>query len=147
MANRDDLKPVDVLLVEDDEGDILITREAFEFHKIRNPLHVVTDGEQALQFVRRTGPFTDAPRPGLILLDVNLPRLSGLEVLAELKRDPELLLIPVVILTTSQAEEDILRSYELHANAYVSKPVDFEHFIEAIRQIDDFFMTLVKLPR
>jgi CheY-like chemotaxis protein len=147
MANRDDLKPVDVLLVEDDEGDILITREAFEFHKIRNPLHVVTDGEQALQFVRGTGPFTDAPRPGLILLDVNLPRLSGLEVLAELKRDPELLLIPVVILTTSQAEEDILRSYELHANAYVSKPVDFEHFIEAIRQIDDFFMTLVKLPR
>ena len=147
MANRDDLKPVDVLLVEDDEGDILITREAFEFHKIRNPLHVVTDGEQALQFVRRTGPFTDAPRPGLILLDVNLPRLSGLEVLAELKRDPELLLIPVVILTTSQAEEDILRSYRLHANAYVSKPVDFENFIEAIRQIDDFFMTLVQLPR
>jgi CheY-like chemotaxis protein len=147
MANRDDLKPVDVLLVEDDEGDILIAREAFEFHKIRNPLHVVTDGEQALQFVRRTGPFTDSPRPGLILLDVNLPRLSGLEVLAELKRDPELLLIPVVILTTSQAEEDILRSYELHANAYVSKPVDFDHFIEAIRQIDDFFMTLVKLPR
>ena len=147
MTNRDELKPVDVLLVEDDEGDILITREAFEFHKIRNPLHVVTDGEQALQFVRRTGPFADAPRPGLILLDVNLPRLSGLEVLAELKRDPELLLIPVVVLTTSQAEEDILRSYELHANAYVSKPVDFEHFIEAIRQIDDFFMTLVKLPR
>jgi CheY-like chemotaxis protein len=147
MTNRDELKPVDVLLVEDDEGDILITREAFEFHKIRNPLHVVTDGEQALQFVRRTGPFTDAPRPGLILLDVNLPRLSGLEVLAELKRDPELLLIPVVILTTSQAEEDILRSYELHANAYVSKPVDFENFVAAIRQIDDFFLTLVQLPR
>ena len=147
MTNRDELKPVDVLLVEDDEGDVLMTREAFEFYKIRNPLHVVTDGEQALQFVRRTGPFTDAPRPGLILLDLNLPRLNGLEVLAELKRDPELLLIPVVVLTTSQAEEDILRSYELHANAYVSKPVDFEHFIEAIRQIDDFFMTLVKLPR
>ena len=147
MTELEDPRVIDVLLVEDDEGDILITREAFEFHKIRNPLHVVTDGEQALQFVRRTGPFTDAPRPGLILLDVNLPRLSGLEVLAELKRDPELLLIPVVVLTTSQAEEDILRSYELHANAYVSKPVDFEHFIEAIRQIDDFFMTLVKLPR
>ena len=146
MTNRDELKPVDVLLVEDDEGDILITREAFEFHKIRNPLHVVTDGEQALQFVRRTGPFTDAPRPGLILLDVNLPRLSGLEVLAELKRDPELLLIPVVILTTSQAEEDILRSYRLHANAYVSKPVDFDHFVAAIRQIDGFFLTLVQLP-
>jgi CheY-like chemotaxis protein len=147
MANRDDLKPVDVLLVEDDEGDVLITREAFEFYKLRNPLHVVTDGEQALQFVRQAGPFAGAPRPGLILLDVNLPRLSGLEVLAELKQDPELLLIPVVMLTTSQAEEDILRSYKLHANAYVSKPVDFEHFTEAIRQIDDFFMTLVQLPR
>ena len=146
MANRDDLKPVDVLLVEDDEGDILITREAFEFHKIRNPLHVVTDGEQALQFVRRTGPFTSAPRPGLILLDVNLPRLSGLEVLAELKQDPDLLVIPVVMLTTSQAEEDILRSYKLHANAYVTKPVDFDAFTAAIRQIDDFFLTLVRLP-
>jgi CheY-like chemotaxis protein len=123
-----------------------MTREAFDFYKIRNPLHVVTDGEQALQFVRRTGPFTDAPRPGLILLDVNLPRVTGLEVLAELKRDPDLLRIPVVILTTSQAEEDILRSYQLHANAYVSKPVDFEQFITAIRQIDTFFLTLVQLP-
>jgi CheY-like chemotaxis protein len=147
MADHDDHKPVDVLLVEDDEGDVLMTREAFEFYKIRNPLHVVTDGEQALQFLRRTGPFADAPRPGLILLDVNLPRLNGLEVLAELKQDPELLLIPVVMLTTSQAEEDILRSYKLHANAYVSKPVDFENFVAAIRQIDDFFLTLVQLPR
>jgi CheY-like chemotaxis protein len=147
MADRDDLNPVDVLLVEDDEGDILMTREAFEFYKIRNPLHVVTDGERALQFLRQTGPFADAPRPGLILLDINLPRLSGLEVLAALKQDPELAVIPVVILTTSQAEEDIVRSYRLHANAYVSKPVDFENFITAIRQIDDFFLTLVKLPR
>jgi CheY-like chemotaxis protein len=147
MADRDDLNPVDVLLVEDDEGDILMTREAFEFYKIRNPLHVVTDGERALQFLRRTGPFAGAPRPGLILLDINLPRLSGLEVLAALKQDPELAVIPVVILTTSQAEEDIVRSYRLHANAYVSKPVDFENFIAAIRQIDDFFLTLVKLPR
>jgi CheY-like chemotaxis protein len=147
MAERYGLKPVDVLLVEDDEGDILMTREAFEFHKIRNPLHVVSDGERALQFVRRTGPFADAPRPGLILLDINLPRLSGLEVLAELKADPVLALIPVVMLTTSQAEEDVLRSYRLHANAYVSKPVDFENFIAAIRQIDDFFLTLVQLPR
>jgi CheY-like chemotaxis protein len=147
MANQDELRPVDVLLVEDDEGDVLMTREAFEFYKIRNPLHVVTDGEQALQFVRRTGPYRGAPRPGLILLDVNLPRVSGLEVLAELKKDPSLLRIPVVMLTTSQAEEDILRSYELHANAYVSKPVDFENFVTAIRQIDDFFLTLVKLPR
>jgi CheY-like chemotaxis protein len=147
MADKDDNKLVDVLLVEDDEGDVLMTREAFEFYKIRNPLHVVTDGEQALQFLRRTGPFSGAPRPGLILLDVNLPRLNGLEVLAELKQDQELLLIPVVMLTTSKAEEDILRSYELHANAYVSKPVDFENFVTAIRQIDDFFLTLVQLPR
>jgi CheY-like chemotaxis protein len=147
MAFRDEVKLVDVLLVEDDEGDVFMTREAFAFHKVKNPLHVVTDGEQALQFVRRTGPFADAPRPGLILLDVNLPRVSGLEVLAELKGDPELLVIPVVMLTTSQAEEDILRSYRLHANAYVSKPVDFEQFVAAIRQIDDFFLTLVELPR
>ena len=146
MAYRDDLKPVDVLLVEDDPGDVLMTREAFEFYKIRNPLHVVTDGEQALHFMRRTGPFADAPRPGLILLDVNLPRRSGLEVLAELKQDDELLMIPVIMLTTSRAEEDIVRSYSLHANAFVSKPVDFEHFIDAIRQIDTFFLTLVKLP-
>jgi CheY-like chemotaxis protein len=147
MDYQDSLELVDVLLVEDDEGDILMTKEAFEFYRIRNRLHVVTDGEQALQFMRRTGPFADAPRPGLILLDVNLPRRSGLEVLAELKQDPELGVIPVVMLTTSQAEEDILRSYKLHANAYVTKPVDFESFIEAIRQIDDFFMTLVRLPR
>jgi CheY-like chemotaxis protein len=146
MAEQDGLKPVDVLLVEDDEGDILMTKEAFEFYKIRNRLHVVTDGEQALHFLRRTGPFPDAPRPGLIMLDVNLPRLSGLEVLAELKRDPALLVIPVVMLTTSQAEEDILRSYKLHANAYVTKPVDFEQFIAAVRQIDDFFMALIQLP-
>ena len=146
MADQDEINPVDVLLVEDDEGDALMTREAFEFYKLRNTLHVVTDGEQALQFVRRAGPFADAPRPGLILLDLNLPRLNGLEVLAELKQDPELLLIPVVMLTTSKAEEDILRSYKLHANAYVSKPVDFENFMAAIRQIDDFFLTLSKLP-
>jgi CheY-like chemotaxis protein len=137
---------VDVLLVEDDEGDILMTREAFEFHRIRNELHVVTDGEQALNFLRQTGPYADAPRPGLILLDVNLPRRSGMEVLEELKQDPELAVLPVVMLTTSQAEEDILRSYKLHANAYVTKPVDFDNFIAAIRQIDDFFLTLVQLP-
>ncbi len=147
MTYPDDHRTVHVLLVEDDEGDVLMTREAFEFYKVRNPLHVVSDGEQALQFVRRTGPYADAPRPGLILLDVNLPRVSGLEVLAELKQDPETRPIPVVILTTSQADEDILRSYSLHANAYVSKPVDFEQFMAAIRQIDDFFLSLVQLPR
>jgi CheY-like chemotaxis protein len=146
MDLGNELKPIDVLLVEDDEGDVLMTREAFEFYKIRNTLHVVTDGDQALQFLRRTGPYAAAPRPGLILLDVNLPKVSGLEVLAELKQDPALLAVPVVMLTTSQADEDILRSYKLHANAYVSKPVDFEGFTSAIRQIDDFFLTLVQLP-
>jgi CheY-like chemotaxis protein len=137
---------IEVLLVEDDPGDVLMTTEAFELSPIRSTLHVVGDGEQALQFLRRTGPYGDAPRPGLILLDVNLPRRSGMEVLKELKEDDELLMIPVIMLTTSQAEEDIVRSYSLHANAFISKPVDFEHFIDAIRQIDTFFLTLVKLP-
>ena len=146
MADCVDPRVIDVLMVEDDEGDVLMTREAFDYYKIRNRLHVVTDGEQALQFLRRTGAHADAPRPGLILLDVNLPRRNGLEVLAELKQDPDLLMIPVVMLTTSRAEQDILRSYALHANAFVSKPVDFEHFVDAIRQIDHFFLTLVCLP-
>ena len=139
-------KVVDVLLVEDDPGDVLMTREAFEHHRIRNHLHVVNDGEQALQFLHQTGEFASAPRPGLILLDLNLPRLDGLEVLAELKADPVLKVIPVVILTTSQAQQDVLRSYALHANAYISKPVDFERFMDVIRQIDSFFVTVVKLP-
>jgi CheY-like chemotaxis protein len=139
-------KVIDVLLVEDDEGDVLMTREAFEYYKINNRLHVVGDGEQAVRFLRKLGPYADAPRPGLILLDVNLPRLSGLEVLAEIKQDPDLLVIPVVMLTTSRAEEDVLRSYSLHANAFVTKPVDFEHFIEAVKQIDNFFLQLVCLP-
>jgi CheY-like chemotaxis protein len=147
MADPIPLDVVDVLLVEDDDGDVLMTKEAFEYHKIRNRLHVVNDGEQALQFLRREGEYADAPRPGLILLDLNLPRRDGREVLAELKNDSELSLIPVVVLTTSEAEEDIVRSYRLHANAYVSKPVDFDRFIEVVRHIDDFFVTVVKLPR
>jgi CheY-like chemotaxis protein len=146
MHETTPLDVVDVLLVEDDDGDVLMTREAFEHHKIRNKLHVVRDGEEALQFLHREGPYTDAPRPGLILLDLNLPRRDGREVLAELKADRELRVIPVVVLTTSEAEEDIVRSYSLHANAYVSKPVDFDRFIDVIRQIDDFFVTVVKLP-
>jgi CheY-like chemotaxis protein len=147
MTEHGEGQAVDVLLVEDDPGDVLMTREAFGHYKLRNVLHVVTDGEQALQFLRRTGDYAGAPRPGLILLDLNLPRRDGLEVLAELKADPVLKVIPVVILTTSQAEQDILRSYALHANAYVSKPVDFERFMEVIRQIDDFFVTVVQLAR
>ena len=141
------LAPIDILLVEDDPGDVLMTQEALEHHKVRNKLHVVSDGVEAMRFVRNEAPYEDAPRPGLILLDLNLPRKNGQEVLAELKSSEDLRTIPVVILTTSEAEEDILRSYQLHANAYVSKPVDFDRFVGAVRQIDDFFLTVVKLPR
>jgi CheY-like chemotaxis protein len=137
---------IDVLLVEDDPGDVLMTREAFEEHKLRNTLHVVNDGVEAVSFLRREGEFADAPRPGLILLDLNLPKMDGREVLAVIKADEALRSIPVVVLTTSEAEEDVLRSYSLHANAYVTKPVDFERFIKVVQQIDDFFVTVVKLP-
>lgn len=141
------LHPIEVLLVEDDPGDVLLTREAFEHNKVGNRLHVVQDGEQAMAFLRGEGEHVGAPRPDLILLDLNLPRKDGREVLAEIKADPALRVIPVVILTTSEAEEDILRSYHLHANAYVAKPVDFDQFIRVVRQIDDFFVTVVKLPQ
>jgi CheY-like chemotaxis protein len=139
-------RPIEVLLVEDDQGDILLTKEAFDFNKVRNRLNVVNDGEQAMAYLRREDGYADAPRPDLILLDLNLPRMSGMEVLREVKADSTLRTIPVVILTTSEAEEDIIHSYQLHANAYVSKPVDFEQFIRVVRQIDDFFVTVVKLP-
>ncbi|RSM74750.1 response regulator [Kibdelosporangium aridum] len=141
------LRPIDILLVEDDPGDVLMTREALADNKVSNKLHVVSDGVEAMQFVRGETPYEHAPRPGLILLDLNLPRKNGQEVLAELKNDEDLRTIPVVILTTSEADEDIVRSYQLHANAYVTKPVDFDRFVEAVRQIDDFFLTVVKLPR
>jgi CheY-like chemotaxis protein len=135
-----------VLLVEDDPGDELITREAFEENKVRNSLHVVRDGEAALDFLHRRNGHEDAPRPGLILLDLNLPKFDGREVLAAIKADADLKSIPVVILTTSEAEEDIARSYQLHANAYVTKPVDFDRFLAVVRQIDDFFVSVVRLP-
>jgi CheY-like chemotaxis protein len=143
---NDTVRPIDILLVEDDPGDVLMTREAFEHHKIRNRLFVVSDGVEALQFLHREGAYTDAPRPGLVLLDLNLPRKDGREVLADIKSSPDLRTIPVCVLTTSEAEEDVLRSYHLHANAYVTKPVDFDRFIEAVRQIDNFFVAVVKLP-
>ena len=138
---------IDVLLVEDDEGDALITEEAFERHKVVNRLHRVRDGVEALEFLRREGRHADAPRPGLILLDLNLPRMDGHEALAAIKGDADLRRIPVVVLTTSGADEDVLLSYELHANAYVTKPVDFDAFVGAIRHIDDFFITVVARPR
>nr|WP_153426711.1 response regulator [Streptomyces alkaliphilus] len=133
-------------MVEDDPGDELMTREAFEDNKIGNTLHVVRDGEEALDFLYRRGAHPDAPRPDLILLDLNLPKYDGRQVLQQIKSDAELAHIPVVVLTTSAAEEDILRSYKLHANAYVTKPVDLDQFIAAVRQIDDFFVQVVRLP-
>jgi CheY-like chemotaxis protein len=139
-------RQIEVLLVEDDPGDVLMTREAFEDYKVTNQLHVVQDGADAMAFLRQEGEYADAPRPDLVLLDLNLPRMDGREVLQAIKSDPALASIPVVVLTTSEAEEDVLRSYSLHANAYVTKPVDFERFIDVVRQIDDFFVTVVRLP-
>ncbi len=143
MADR---KEIDVLLVEDDPGDVLMTREAFEENKVANRLAVVSDGESAMAYLRKQGQYADAPTPDLVLLDLNLPRMDGREVLAAMKRDDSLRSIPVVVLTTSEAEEDVLRSYALHANAYVTKPVDFQRFIDVVRQIDDFFVQVVRLP-
>jgi CheY-like chemotaxis protein len=140
-------RSIEVLLVEDDPGDVLMTKEAFEDYKLQNTLHVVNDGAEAMDFLRRQGEHTDAPRPDLVLLDLNLPRMDGREVLQAIKSDPELASIPVVVLTTSEAEEDVLRSYSLHANAYVTQPVDFERFIHVVRQIDEFFVTVVRLPK
>ena len=142
----ENLSVVDVLLVEDDPGDVVLIKEAFEFNKVHNALHTVSDGVEALDFLYRRNRHEGAPRPDLVLLDLNLPRKDGREVLAEVKADKDLRTIPIVVLTTSEAEEDILRSYDLHANAYVTKPVDFDRFIEVVRQIDDFFVTVVKLP-
>ena len=141
-----DRKTIDVLLVEDDPGDVLMTQEAFEHNKVRNRLTVVSDGVSALEYLRREGEHADAPTPDLILLDLNLPRMDGREVLQELKADERLRQIPVVVLTTSEAEEDVVRSYSLHANAYVTKPVDFDAFITVVRQIDEFFVEVVRLP-
>ncbi len=138
--------PIAVLLVEDDPGDVLLIREAFEHTTVHNDRSVAGDGVEALAFLRREGEYADAQRPDLILLDLNLPRKDGREVLSVIKEDEELRSIPVVVLTTSEAEEDIVKSYKLHANAYVSKPVDFDRFIEVVRQIDEFFVTVVRLP-
>jgi CheY-like chemotaxis protein len=140
------LQVIDVLLVQDDPGDALMTTDAFELSPVHRTLHVVGDGEQAMRFLRRTGEFTGAPRPALVLLDLNLPGRNGLEVLAELEAAPDLLTIPVVIFSTSRSETDIMASYQLHANAYVTKPVSLDLFTEAVRQVNDFFLTLVKLP-
>ncbi|HEY1451226.1 MAG TPA: response regulator [Solirubrobacteraceae bacterium] len=137
---------ISVLLVEDDPGDVLLIREAFADHKVGNGLSVVSDGVEAMAYVRGEGEYAGRERPDLILLDLNLPRKSGAEVLAEIKGDPALSTIPVVVLTTSQSEDDVLRSYKNHANAFITKPVDFDRFGEIVHQIDDFFIGIVKLP-
>jgi CheY-like chemotaxis protein len=146
MSELPEGRPIDVLLVEDDPGDVLMTQEAFKDYKIANNLHVVTNGEDAIAYLRRQGPYADVPVPDLVLLDLNLPRRNGREVLRDVKSDSRLRRVPVVVLTTSGAEEDVLASYDLHANAYVRKPVDFEQFVKAVRAIDDFFITVVRLP-
>ena len=140
------LKPVEILLVEDNPGDVRLTREALKEAKVRNNLTVVDDGVKALALLRREGEFEGAPRPDLILLDLNLPRMSGREVLAEVKSDPELKTIPIVILTSSQAEKDIVSAYELSVNCYVTKPVDLEQFVTVVKSIEDFWFSIVRLP-
>ncbi|HMM42976.1 MAG TPA: response regulator [Thermomicrobiales bacterium] len=140
------IDPIDILLVEDSPADVDLTREALEDAKVRNTLHVVNDGVAAMEFLRQEGDYADAPRPDLILLDLNLPKKDGREVLADVKADPALRRIPVVVLTTSEAEQDILRSYDLHANCYVTKPVDLEQFISVIKSIEKFWLVIVKLP-
>ena len=140
------LKPVEVLLVEDNTGDVRLTLEAMKEGKVINNLSIASDGVEAMAFLRKEGRYKDAARPDIILLDLNLPKKDGREVLAEIKADPSLRLIPVVVLTTSQAEEDILRTYNLHANCYVTKPVDLEQFINVVKSINDFWFSVVKLP-
>jgi two-component system, chemotaxis family, response regulator Rcp1 len=140
-------QPVEILLVEDNPGDVRLTKEALREGKVRNNLSVAADGVEALAFLRREGQYAAAPRPDLILLDLNLPKKDGREVLSEIKADDDLRTIPVVILTTSKADEDIVRSYNLHANCYVTKPVDLDQFITVVKSIEDFWFTIVALPK
>lgn len=139
-------RSIEILLVEDSKGDIGLIEEVFEEAKIGNILHIVEDGEEAIAFLRGEGQFSGVSRPDIILLDLNLPKKDGREVLEEVKGDDELKNIPVVVLTTSKAEEDILRSYNLHANAYITKPVDFDQFIKVVKSIESFWLEIVKLP-
>lgn len=139
-------KPIKILLVEDNPGDVRLTKEVLKEGKVHNEMFVAQDGIEALAFLRGEAEFSDAPRPDVILLDLNLPRKDGREVLAEIKTDPSLKSIPVVILTTSSADEDVLKTYELHANCYITKPVDLEQFITVVQSVEDFWFTIVKLP-
>jgi two-component system, chemotaxis family, response regulator Rcp1 len=141
------VNPIDILLVEDNPGDVRLTREALRDGKVQNNLHVVDDGVEAMAFLRREGRYTDAPRPDIVFLDLNLPKKNGREVLAEIKSDPELMRIPVVVLTTSKDEQDVLKAYEYHANCYITKPVDLEQFLTVVKSIEEFWFTVVRLPR
>lgn len=139
-------RPIDILLVEDNPGDVRLTREAFDEARVRNDLHVVTRGRDALEYLHRTGEYEDASRPDVVLLDLNLPGINGLEILEEIKTTPELRTTPVIILTSSQAEEDVVRSYEKHANAYLTKPVDADEFVQLARSLGEFWIQMVELP-
>ena len=146
MSLEGGAEPIDILLVEDNPGDVRLTREILRDSKLANNLSVVGDGEAALAFLRRDGEYADAPRPDLILLDLHLPRKDGHQVLSEIKQEEELRSIPVVVLTSSEAEEDILKSYRLHVNCYVTKPVDLEQFTKVVRSVEDFWFSIVRLP-
>jgi chemotaxis family two-component system response regulator Rcp1 len=143
---RGECRPIEILMVEDNPGDVRLTVEALKEGKVRNNFHTVEDGVEAMAFLRRQGRYAEAPRPDLILLDLNLPKMNGREVLAEIKEDPELRRIPVVILTVSKAEQDIVKSYNLHANCYITKPVDLDQFLEVVKSIENFWLTVVMLP-
>jgi two-component system, chemotaxis family, response regulator Rcp1 len=145
-GRKRDCRPIDILMVEDNPGDVRLTVEALKEGKVRNSFYTVEDGVEAMAFLRRQGRYADVPRPDLILLDLNLPKMNGREVLAEIKEDPDLRRIPVVILTVSKAEQDILRSYNLHANCYITKPVDLDQFLEVVKSIETFWLTVVMLP-
>lgn len=139
-------KPIEILLVEDNPGDYRLAMEVFKEAKVNNTLHIVTDGVEAIKFLNNEGKYEDSPRPDLILLDLNLPKKDGKEVLADIKADENLKRIPVVILTVSSAEEDIVKSYDLHANAYITKPIDLDQFINVVHSIENFWLSIVKLP-
>ncbi|HIE30944.1 MAG TPA: response regulator [Methanosarcinales archaeon] len=140
-------KPIEILLVEDNPGDVRLTLEALNDGKMKNNMHVAKDGVEALQFLQRVGKYADAPCIDLILLDLNLPKKDGREVLAEIKADEDLKHIPVIVLTTSMAEQDIFRAYDLHANCYVTKPINLDQFIKVVKSIEEFWLTVVRLPR
>ncbi len=144
---NDNVAPIKILLVEDNPGDARLAKEALKDGRVCNNLYHVTDGIEAMAFVRQEGEYSTAPRPDLILLDLNLPRKDGREVLSEIKEDPELRLVPVVVMTTSAAERDLIKSYDLHANAYIVKPMDLDQFIQVVRAIESFWFTVVKLPQ